>query len=103
MHWLLAFIVMVTWDEFTRPIGENLTQGVFHGNILILGLIIFLFILMFILMLRFTIPLVAIIMIPLIFYLSSAQAGFGMGDLLLIVAIMVGIIFGIALVKWYRR
>jgi hypothetical protein len=94
---------MVTWDEFISPMGENITDDVLLGNTLLLGLIIFLFILMFILMLRFTIPLVSIIMIPLIFWISSTQAGFGLGEMLIIVAIMVGIIFGIALVKWYRR
>jgi len=102
MNSILAFIVMVTWDEFFSPIGDNLTEGVMHGNVFFLGAIFFLFILMFILMLRFTVPLVAVIMIPVIFFLSSS-AGFGFTDLLLILAIVVGIIFGVALIKWYRK
>jgi hypothetical protein len=95
----LAFIFMITWDEFFSPMGENLS-GIFGDNGQFLGLIIFLFFLMFILMLRFTIPLVAIIFIPLIFFISEE---YSLVDIRVLAGITFGIIFGIALVKWFKR
>lgn len=99
---LLAYLLplMVEWSDIGNYFSE-LGSGVFENHLALGGLVIFLFVLMLCLILfGGLMALVSIPMIPLIFWLSSA---FALRDLLLLVAIMVGILFGFALIKWYRR
>jgi hypothetical protein len=95
---LLSTIVMTSWQDVMDLFGE--ANDIFGGYLALIGLLVVLFFLMVVLMLRFTLPLVAIVMIPVIFWVSSR---FALGDMLIILGIMVGIMFGIALLKWYRR
>jgi hypothetical protein len=91
---------MVSWNNVSDYFGE-FTGDIFGNHLILGGLIIFLFFI-FLTLLLFggNIALVSIPLLPLIFWLSTA---FALGDLLILVAIMVGILFGFALIKWYRR
>jgi len=99
---LLAYLLplMVEWNDIGSYFS-SLGDGVFENHLVLGGLVIFLFVLMLSLILfGGLLALVSVPMIPLIFWLSSA---FALRDLLILVAIMVGILFGFALIKWYRR
>jgi len=96
---LLILTIFTTWEDITNLFGQA-NEEVFHGYLPFIGLIIFLFILFIVLMLKFSIAVISVIMIPLIFWISFT---FQLGDMIAIVGIMVAIMFGIALVKFYKR
>jgi len=100
MHPTLAYILMTAWSNLTDPFVENFTQGVFQGNLPVAGVLVLLFFLMFILSLRFTAPLMAVIMIPVLFWINSWA---GMKDLLVLAGVLLGGIIGAALLKWYNK
>jgi len=98
MNWM--YFVMVGWNDFIEPFQENFTQDLLGGNLPVAGVLCLLFFLMFVLSLRFSAPLMALIMIPLLIWVNSWA---GMNDLLVVAGIMLGGIIGAALLKWYNK
>lgn len=96
----VLFLVLIGFNELIDPFVENFTSGMFGGNFPVLGLIVFLFFMMFILALRFSVPLLAIIMIPILFWINSWA---GMKNMLVIAGILLGVTIGGALLKWYNK
>jgi len=97
-HLLLP--LFVAWSDIGGYFSE-LMDGIFQNHLALGGLVIFLFVLMFgLILLRGLISLLVVPMIPLTFWLASK---FALGDLLLLIAILVSILFGFALIKWFRR
>jgi hypothetical protein len=97
---LFSFLLplMVSWSDVQDFFSGDLGFG---GHVALMGLVIFLFFI-FLCLILFggMISVVAVPILPLIFWLASA---FALTDLLIIIGIMVGILFGFALIKWYRR
>jgi len=100
MNGCLLNLVLIAFNELIDPFVENFTNGIFEGNLPVLGLIIFLFFMMFILALRFSVPLLAIIMIPILFWINSWA---GMKNMLVIAGILLGVILAAALLKLYNK
>lgn len=100
MNEFLLGLVLTGWNELIDPFVENFTGHIFEGNLPVLGLIVFLFFLMFILSLRFSAPLMSVIMIPILFWVNSWA---GMKNMLVLAGILLGAVIGAALLKWYNK
>lgn len=100
MNVYLLNIVLIAWNELVDPFVENFTSGIFEGNLPVLGMIVFLFFLMFILALRFSVPLLAVIMIPILFWINSWA---GMKNMLVIAGILLGAVIAGSLLKLYNK
>lgn len=87
---------MIAWNELLDPIGENLADMI--GNPLLIGLIILLFFSMFALFLLIPFSALIVIEIPLCFMVFE-----WIPQLRPVIGIMVGILIGMALIKWVRR
>jgi hypothetical protein len=90
------FVVMTIWDTFIDPfvyLAENLI-----GHPILIGVIIFLFITMFGLLMFIPFEAMTVIWIPMCLVVAIY-----IPPLQIVVAIMVGIIIGIGLLKWIRR
>ena len=96
----ILLLVMLGWNELIDPFVENFSVDLFHENYLLIGGLVLLFFIMFILSLRFSSPLIAIIMIPILFWVNSWA---GMQNLLVIAGVILGGIIGAALLKWYNK
>lgn len=92
----LAFVLAINWSNIAQPfadMGDDLI-----GMPSLIGLIILLFFLMFALVLYIPFEGVVAVMMPtlyLVFHFIS--------PLRIVVAIMVGLMIGMALIKWVRR
>ena len=96
----LMLLIMISWNDLIQPFTENFTFDLFHENYLLMGGLVILFFIMFILSLRFSSPLIAIIMIPILFWVNSWA---GMENLLVVAGVILGGIIGAALLKWYNK
>jgi hypothetical protein len=92
----LPLVVMIAWNELLDPIGESLADMI--GNPLLVGLVILLFFTMFALFLLIPFSALLVIEIPLCFVVFE-----WIPQLRPVVGIMVGILIGMALIKWVRR
>lgn len=84
------------WTNITQPfsyLAENLL-----GDPLITGLVIFLFIMFFALMLYIPFEALVVIMLPTLFLVFNY-----IPQLQIVVALLVGILIGLGLLKWIRR
>ena len=92
----LPSIVMLEWNELLEPVAESLADMI--GNPLLIGLIVLLFFSMFALFLLIPFSALLVIEIPLCFVVFE-----WVPQLRPVVGIMVGILIGMALIKWVRR
>jgi len=87
--------LLVAWTNLTEPLKDGLVNIV--GDPLLAGLVILLFIIMFGLFLSIPFSALLVIFVPLSFILISIP------ELRIIGGITVGILIGMALIKWVRR
>jgi len=90
------FVVMSIWDTFIDPfvyLAENLI-----GHPILIGVVVFLFLTMFGLLMFIPFEAMVVIWIPTCFLIA-----YYIPPLQIVVAIMVGIVIGLGLLKWIRR
>lgn len=90
------FAMDVNWSGILTPIGDMVDGLV--GDPAIIGVIVFLFFFMFALVLYIPFEGVVVIMMPTLFAVFAY-----IPMLRIIVGVMVGLLIGIALLKWVRR
>lgn len=92
----IALIVLSIWDSFVDPfvyLANNII-----GHPLLIGVIIFLFITMFGLLMFIPYEAMVVIWIPTCYVVAV-----WIQEIQIVVAIMIGIIIGLGLLKWVRR
>lgn len=93
---LLSFVLAVNWSSITQPFADMGTDLI--GQPALIGLIILLFFMMFALVLYIPFEGVVCVMIPTLFLVFTFIA-----PLRIVVAVLVGLMIGMALIKWVRR
>lgn len=93
---LLFFIMDVNWSSITQPLIDMGTDLI--GQPSLIGLIVLLFFFLFALVLYIPFEGVVCIMIPTLYLVFDK-----LSPLRIVVAVMVGLMIGMALVKWVRR
>ena len=93
---LVTFVLAVNWSSITQPFADMGTDLI--GQPALIGLIVLLFFLMFALILYLPFEAVVCIMMPTLFLVFLY-----IPPLKIVVAVMVGLMIGMALIKWVRR
>jgi len=93
---LVTFVLAVNWSSITQPFADMGTDLI--GQPALMGLIILLFFLMFALILYLPMEAVVCIMMPTLYLVFTF-----IPPLKIVVAVMVGLMIGMALIKWVRR
>ena len=92
--WFLS--IVMNWDGIMNPIGD-MFNGIF-GSPLLVGLVGLLFFLMIALALKINFDSMVVVMIPVLFVVFGTVP-----QLQIIVGIMMGVLIGLGLIKWFRR
>ena len=93
---LVTFVLAINWSSITQPFADMGTDLI--GQPALIGLIILLFFMMFALILYIPFEGVVCILMP-----TLALVFVYIPPLKIVVAVMVGLMIGMALIKWVRR
>lgn len=92
----LAFIVMSIWDSMIEPFVYMAEEVI--GNPILIGVVIFLFFTFFGLLMFIPFEAMVVVWIP-----TSFVIAYYIPPIQIVVAVLLGIIIGLGILKWVRR
>lgn len=84
------------WSSLSAPFEDLATNLI--GSPVLIGILVFLFFLLLMLVAKFDFETMVVVLVPVMFIVF-----FWIEQLRIIIGILLGILIGIGLLKWYRR